>query len=227
VPFGLAVRRLRPVTLALAMQFVMLVRGGYLPGPFVIGMLPFAALLLAGLAAVLWGLAEQDQWRSVLVVGRRVAVAGLVVVAALVVLPRWWAGDRAQMTANDAASWTAAEAWVEHNVPRNQRVIVDDTMWVDLVDHGFPRQLGVVWFYKLDSSNNLDPSVARKLPGGWRQFGYIVSTPAMRSSVRDMPNGLVPVREALANSTPVATFGTGTNQVEVRHITAPPGTASP
>jgi hypothetical protein len=45
-----------------------------------------------------------------------------------------------------------------------------------------------------------------------------------------MPNGLVPVRQALANSVPVATFGTGDYQVEVRHITPPPpppGTASP
>ena len=54
--------------------------------------------------------------------------------------------------------------------------------------------------------------------GGWRQFGYIVSTPAMRSSVRDMPNGLVPVREAIANSTPVASFGTADNAVEIRKI---------
>ena len=116
------------------------------------------------------------------------------------------------------ASWAAAEGWVERNVPRDQRLIVDDTMWVDLVDHGFPKQLGVVWFYKLDSSNNLDPSVARRLPGGWRQFGYIISTPNMRSSVQDMPNGLVPVREALANSTVAAKFGAGNDLVEVRQI---------
>ena len=39
---------------------------------------------------------------------------------------------------------------------------------------------GVVWFYKLDTSNNLDPSVARRLPKGWLEFDYIVSTPTLR-----------------------------------------------
>ena len=216
LPFGFVVRRTRPVAAALTIQFLMLVRGGYLPGPFVIGMLPFAALLIAGLVGAAWG--GTEGWRSITTVGRRLAVAAAIGLALVLVLPHWWQGDRAQMTQPASASWAAAEGWVERNVPRDQRLIVDDTMWVDLVDHGFPKQLGVVWFYKLDSSNNLDPSVARRLPGGWRQFGYIISTPNMRSSVQDMPNGLVPVREALANSTVAAKFGAGNDLVEVRQI---------
>ena len=35
------------------------------------------------------------------------------------------------------------------------------------------------------SSNNLDPSVQRRLPRGWAEFQYLVSTPAMRESLRE------------------------------------------
>jgi len=58
VPLGFAVARLRPVTLALAIQVLMLVRPGYLPFPYVIGLVPFAALLLAGVADAGWGSAD-------------------------------------------------------------------------------------------------------------------------------------------------------------------------
>ena len=217
IPLGLFVVRLRPITVALLIQVLMLARGGYLPGPFVVGVLPFAALVIAGLATTAWG--DRHVTRAgAIAVARRIAIGVLAVLVIGLIGGRWYRSDRGQMTANSSVNWAAAEQWVDQRVPRNQRVIVDDTMWVDLVEHGFPSDLGVVWFYKLDSSNNLDPSVARRLPRGWQEFDYIVSTPTLRSSVRDLPNGLMPVRQAMTNSTPVAHFGSGDNLVEVRKI---------
>ena len=221
---ALLVRRLRPLAAALLIQIVMLVRGGYLPGPFVIAMLPFAALLVAGVAQETW--LPEVRWRTgrrpePTVVVARLAVVVAMVIGALSVAGPWYRGNRRLMTADASRPWSRAAHWVEDNVPRKDRVIVDDTMWVDLVDRGFDPNFGVVWFYKLDTSNNLDPSVARHLPGGWRDFQYIVSTPTLRGSI-DVPGGFVPVHDALTHSTVVASYGSGGDLVEVRRVD--PGT---
>src|SRR5204862_4811035 len=114
---GLVVARLRPITVALLVQVVMLARGGYLPGPFVVGLLPFAALVIGGLAAVAWG--DRHVTRAgTFAVGRRLAIAGLAVVALVTVGGRWFRSDRGQMTANSSANWAAAERWVDERVPR-------------------------------------------------------------------------------------------------------------
>jgi hypothetical protein len=98
-------------------------------------------------------------------------------------------------------------------------VLVDDTMYVDLVRAGFEPRFGVVWFYKLDFTTNLDPSIAANLPQGWRAFDYVVSTRVIRSALARNRGRLRQVRLALANSRPVATFGSGPDRVEVRRIT--------
>src|SRR5262245_53076916 len=60
IPLGLAVRRLRPVTVALVLPVAMLLRpGGYVPAMYVIGVLPFAALLPAASADWLYGLGKR------------------------------------------------------------------------------------------------------------------------------------------------------------------------
>ncbi len=54
IPLGMLLRRLRAIILALAIQVVMLFRNGFLPYAYVVAMLPFAALLVAGVADHLW-----------------------------------------------------------------------------------------------------------------------------------------------------------------------------
>jgi hypothetical protein len=51
---GLFIRRTRAAAAAFAIQVVQLLRGGYLPYPYVIAMIPFAALTVAGVADWLW-----------------------------------------------------------------------------------------------------------------------------------------------------------------------------
>jgi hypothetical protein len=120
-----------------------------------------------------------------------------------------------------------AEAWVEQHVPRSDRLLVDDTVWVDLVDHGFDRPYGVVWFYKLGYVNNLDPSVKRTLGGGWRDFQYVIETPSMRAALAGSGSqALLQVAQAVDHSTTVASFGRGVDTIDVRQITATPPTAT-
>jgi hypothetical protein len=137
----------------------------------------------------------------------------------LALVPAWRSAAGHAMRQDEVSPALEAERWVEQNVHPRARLLVDDTLYVDLVRAGFEPRFGVVWFYKLDFTTNLDPSVARNLPGGWRTFDYVVSTPVIRSALRQNPNGLEQVRRALRNSTPVTTFGYGMRRVEVRRIT--------
>jgi hypothetical protein len=75
-----------------------------------------------------------------------------------------------------------------------------------------------VWFYKLDFSTNLDPSVQRALPNGWRSFDYVISSPVMRSALTQNQRSMQEVRSALSHSRTVKSFGSGTSRVEVRQI---------
>ena len=145
-------------------------------------------------------------------------------VAVAAVAPAWAAGLHVQMTQNQMEPTTQAETWVEQHVPHTDRLLTDDTVWVDLVDHGFNRPLGVVWFYKLGYVNNLDPSVSRSLGGGgWRDFQYVIVTPSMRAALAAGGAAALPqVEQAVVHSTPAATFGRGSDQIVVRHIDARP-----
>jgi hypothetical protein len=122
------------------------------------------------------------------------------------------------MTTDQMGTLRASEAWVESHVPRSDRIMVDDTMWVDLVEHGFSPRLEMVWFYKLGLASNIDPSVARAFPQGWREFQYVVSTPTIRIALLPDPNHRSQVGQAVAHSRVVATFGTGQSRIEIRRI---------
>jgi hypothetical protein len=220
VPAGLAIHRLRPVTAAFAILAAMTLRPGYLPVPLVIGMLPFASLLVAGVADTAWGLAAAPRPGRHAAPGGPggrpigpVVVAACLAVAAVVVAPRWWQGDRELMTADQDAPFRQADAWIAGNVPREARLLVDDALWVDLVERGRPPGQ-VVWFYKLDT----DRDVKGRYPRGWREFDYLVATPTMRG----FPEHLPQVAEALRHSEVAATFGSGTGRVEVRKVQGSP-----
>lgn len=91
---ALAVRRLRGPALAVVLFALTAMRPGYLPGMYVVQMLPFLALCVAGVAAVVVGFVLTGPAR---VAGwvRRGAVAVLAAVAlALVVRPGWTATAR-------------------------------------------------------------------------------------------------------------------------------------
>jgi Dolichyl-phosphate-mannose-protein mannosyltransferase len=222
VPAGLAIRRLRPVTAAFAILAAMALRPGYLPVPLVIGMLPFASLLVAGVADTAWGrrpdrpLAGADDGggrpRRPRALGPVLVAAGLVMAVA-VVGPQWWQRDRDLMTADQDRPFRQAEAWIAANVPHQARLLVDDALWVDLVERGY-RPGQVIWFYKLDT----DRDVQGRYPRGWREFDYLVSTATLRS----FPDSLPQAREAQRRSRVVASFGHGSQRIEIRKVQGSP-----
>jgi hypothetical protein len=63
-----------------------------------------------------------------------------------------------------------------------------------------------------------DRDVRGRYPRGWREFDYLVST----ATLRNFPDSLPQVREALRRSKVVAGFGHGTEQVEIRKLQGSP-----
>jgi 4-amino-4-deoxy-L-arabinose transferase-like glycosyltransferase len=213
LPVGLWVRRLRPPAVALLALVLMAVRPGYLPQPYVIALLPLCAVVTMGALDAGWERIGTDRVRRL---GFAIA-AGLGV--ALFIAPPWIAADGYAMSSDATRPVIQAQRWMQGHLNHHARVLVDDTFYVDLVNAGFAPRFGVVWFYKLDYTTNLDPMVLRHLPQGWREFDYVVSSSVIRSALADSPAGsLAQVRQALAHSTVIARFGSGANRVEVRRI---------
>ncbi|MEU9476239.1 glycosyltransferase family 39 protein [Streptomyces sp. NPDC048191] len=195
--------------------------GGYLPAMYVIGALPFLALVLAGGAASV-AHAVIRRWRAenerrYLTGGRYALAAVLALAASAYVVPHWYDGDRTAVTADANKPYRQASHWLGTKVadPEHTRVLVDDALWLDLVHAGYRPGLGAIWFYKAD----LDPAVTKTMPHGWRDIDYVVASPTVRRDAKDLPN----VKAAIQHSTPVATFGTGQDRIEIRQIQAAGG----
>ncbi|GLY08405.1 MULTISPECIES: glycosyltransferase family 39 protein [Actinoplanes] len=204
----LPVRRLRPPAVAGAILTLIALRpSGHLPVMYVVQLLPFFAIAIAGVLDLAVRLAPARQrW------ARPAALAALALIAATLVAPRWWTGNARAMHDNYHAEYVAAAQWLRTQVPdpKNTTVVADDVLWLECVDAGYPPEKAI-WFYKLD----LDPEVAARLPNGWRDVDYLVSTPALRGDSKT----LTAVNTMLANSTVAARFGEGVGRIEIRRIT--------
>jgi 4-amino-4-deoxy-L-arabinose transferase-like glycosyltransferase len=204
---GLFVRKLRPFAiLVLALTAFMFRPGGYLPVPYVILLIPFAALLVAGVTD-----RAVRTWKRSGLAGRsaRTAWIAIAAIAAVAIVPLWATQLRGFLLADLDKPMRQAQEWVETNVQRDSTLVVDDAMWVDLVRAGFDRD-DVVWYYKVDT----DPAVAATLPNGWQDVDYVITTDSMRT----FPTAFPQVSETIANSVVVASFGEGSTQVDVRRV---------
>jgi hypothetical protein len=203
-------RRFRAVGLALALLLLAAIRPGYLPEPLVITVLPFSALAVAAACDLAWS----ARWKAV----RYGTAAAALAATVLVVTPAWANGNQALAAHDQTAPIIAAEHWLQQH-PQTGRLLVDDTVWADLVSHGY-QPSRVVWFYKLDFVNNLDPSVRRQIRS-YRDLHIIVSSPILRSALQDNnARSFTLVREAVTHSTLVVTFGHGTQRIEIRAVNA-------
>jgi hypothetical protein len=217
-PIALARRTTRAVALAFLIQVVMVLRPGYLPNMYVIGLLPFAALIVAGGSEAIWRKSRVVASRTA-AWSMRAVIAALASAVLLVVAPRWVHGDHVATTVRLDGPLRAAEHWLVDNVGRDKRLIVGDEFWLYLVEHGFDRHpvrggffsRTVVVYWPLD----YDPAVKDRFPDGWRDFDYVVSTQAVRSSTRLTPTSA----QALNHSRVVVQFGRGEQRIEVRAIT--------
>lgn len=210
---ALTVHALRPYAAAYVLLALTLFKPGYLPVPFVIAMLPFAALLVAALGhSAVRLLRDRDvtrRGRAGGAVGAVVLIVGIVAAAAL------WPGQlRGLWTSDLDAPLRDAQGWVVTNLEEDDRILVDDAVWVDLVRGGLPREQ-VVWYYKADT----DPDVSDLTPNGWADYDYVLVTEGMRQSA-----GSAPVLDrARESSIRVASFGEGAEAVEILRV-LPAGT---
>jgi hypothetical protein len=232
LPLAVSRRSLRPAGFAYAFTAVAILRPGYLPAMYVIGVLPFAGLAIAGGVDTLWRwrpaletrrlLPRSGRWGaralgpaplegtiSMRLLGPLVA-ASCVVVTLVGAVPAWARADHTLLSANEDGPYLAAEHWVERHVARYDRLIVDDDAWVDLVRAGFPPNQ-VVWFDEIGT----DPEVDRRFPDGWRDFQYIITDHLIRYV--HTPNTMWTI-QTLDHSKRVATFGRGSSLVEVEKI---------
>ncbi len=234
LPITLMVRRLRPVALALLIQVVMLFRGkGYLPFPYIIAMLPFAALLIAGLLDVLWRapgtIGARLAGRPVLSwipaaasrAPQAVALGLMLAFAVTVALPRWTPKLETMLTAPQNAAIFEATEWIGRNVPRDRVVLVGDAIWVDLVERGFPPEK-VIWYYK----PNTDPEVSASLPNNWQDIGYLATDVEMRELISRLRgtagSGIIQTTiDAYDRSTPVAKFGPPGDEIVISRVSRP------
>src|SRR6476469_2723468 len=222
---ALFVKRLRPFAVGLVILIATVLRPGYLPVPFILSALPLTALLAAGIGEVVLRYLFRTVERRP--VGLRrfrlpALAAGALVVSIAVSL--WLPTYHGLMESDVDASMRQTQQWIEQNVPKADRLIVDDALWVDLIRDGRDRR-NVVWAYKVDT----DEQVQGWAPRGWADYEWVVSRAPLRASMR--PKGVF--TDAVAHSQPAVTFGSGVDRVEVLRVdngsptSKPPSPAAP
>jgi 4-amino-4-deoxy-L-arabinose transferase-like glycosyltransferase len=211
----LALRNVRVIGLSLLILGVVALRpGGYLPLMYVIAVLPFAAVAVAGVGQWLF-----DQLARVRV-GRAQAgrvVASVLAVAAVVSVGAQWATKNADaLTDRPNDSYYQALHYVKDNLDRSSGILVDDSYWNPLVDAGWSSDgwHGAIWYFKLD----LDP-VAREsdLQNGWKDIDYILVNDVMVQNF-DGLSKLPQLSDAYRHSHVLKQWGSGQNQVQLRRI---------
>jgi 4-amino-4-deoxy-L-arabinose transferase-like glycosyltransferase len=195
---GFVIRRLRPFALALLILVAVVFKGGYLPNPYVIAIIPFAALLIAGLA--------DETWRNKSRLSRG-AVISTAVAAIVLVLPVW--ANQLVRHSNDQGNANSMEAvaWIQQHTAPSDVVVVDDYAWGDLKRAGY----NPLWYWKV----NGDPQVAREvIPNGWHSISYIALSYQPPSTLRTLPI----LADAMKNSQEVAVFGVGEHAVKIYKV---------
>jgi 4-amino-4-deoxy-L-arabinose transferase-like glycosyltransferase len=228
---ALTFRHLRPVAIAAVLLTLVAMRpSGYLPAMYVIQVLPFFALAIAGIADRIVALLTTYRARPILWerVARFAVVAVVAAAAAFYVVPRWYAGDKTADTADANAGYQAAATWVaEHIKPtkvvdgkvQDTRIVVDDGLWLNMEEDGFNGSHYDIYFFKI----NLDPAVMAALGGSgqptadkWEDLGYIVSTPYLRLNASSLPTlktALLPQHNRVLWS-----YGSGANEIQVLQV---------
>lgn len=200
------VARLRAVATALAIHTALLLRGGYVPFPFIIALLPLLALLTAGMCDTVWSWivrrqqADDSRWVPVVAI----LTAGLLLSQ---MVPQWYHKLAWQFSVNDTRIQTEVVQWVSKNIPRTAQLVAEGEIWLDLALRGFnsPR---VIWTYKVDT----DPAVrADYAPRG---LNYLVLSRQTIRNVADYPT----LADAITHASIVASFGVGDGQMLVYEV---------
>jgi hypothetical protein len=204
---GFAVGRYRPVALAVGIQVLYMIKGGYVPYAFVTAMLPFAAILIAGLLDWCWARDHPGSGRVL----PRLPVLAVAAACAVLVLPAWGRALVAQSKASGFAAEDAAVAWITTHVPRGDVVVCDDYLWPDVK---MRTKATPVYLWTI----NYDPAVMREiLPDGYRDISYLALDPSSSQTKTALP-GRPTLEAALQHSVVIEKFGS----IDVYQVTAKP-----
>ncbi|WP_239310317.1 glycosyltransferase family 39 protein [Frankia sp. Cj3] len=210
--FALTIRRLRPIGLVVVLLGITLLRKGYLPQMFIIVALPFLALCVGGVVDQAWSTTRRWGKPARLIGDGSLLAAFTVGIVALGAA--WQPGLARAFTSSNNTEHVAAVAYLRTSaIPRDSRIVVDNTMWQDVYHAGFSSPWHTIWYYKVD----LDSAAKKELPDGWRDLDYIILTPFMRQDISTL--GLTTMGIAVEHSRVVARFGTGPAAVELRAVT--------
>ena len=218
LPVSLWVKQLRPVGFSLLLGLLLLLRSGYLPYPYVIALLPFAGLTLAaGLQYLVW---LPARLKPISVKARSIATAalllslGLEAAFTIFVAPAWQSKIQTLLIVDNDASSRQAVDWINQNIGRENRLVVESALWTDLQSKGFDKPQPV-WLYKTET----DPEVTKSL-GGWQGIDYIVldGPTISQNSAHNFPT----VYTAIANSKIAAEFGTNSQKIVVYKVNHQP-----
>lgn len=207
---ALVVRTLRPVGFSLLIGLAMLLRSGYLPYPYIIAVLPFAALCFAG---ALDTLIVRPLARGTWLARTAAAVAAVeIIIAAVFVAGPIWQQKLAVSLSKDADhSSRQTVDWAASNIPHDNRLVVESGLWVDLERRGFTQQ-PPVWLYKTET----DPEVKAEL-GGWQGIDYVIlNGPTVGAA--DFDESFPTVSEAIKKGRLVAAFGEDNQKVLVYKV---------
>jgi hypothetical protein len=175
-------------------------------------MLPFAAILIAGVLDWCWARGCPGPRRP----WPRLPVLAAGVACAVAVLPGWGRALVAQSKASGFAAEDAAVSWIAAHVPRGDVLVCDDYLWPDVKTH---TRATPVYLWTV----NYDPAVMRAiLPDGYRDISYLVLDPSSSQTKTALP-GRPTLEAALKHSRVIEKFG----GIDVYKVTAtpPPGGA--
>jgi hypothetical protein len=201
----LARRRTVWIPVAIASFAMPVVIGvGYLPGMYVIGVLPFLALAIGAALHLVWGWLEEylaSNKSGVRSWARGAGVSGIVVALLLTSVPQWFGQVRILLTQQANKDWMSALEWVQDNVPEEDTLLVPYVMWQDLN----ARTRNDPWEVVATEKADLDPRFRVEHPDGWAGIEWVVMGPSTEQHIDNLR--LDTARQALTNSVPVQTFG--------------------
>ncbi len=185
--------RFRPLFLVLVLLWSVVLRGGYVPGPYPVSLIWPSALAVTLCSARMLTLLRKRRVRRAIRRGATVALAAAMAgVASLGVVK-----SEMYLTEDKVIQYRQARDWVLTNTTADDIVIVDNSLWFDLVIAGRPRK-NIVWYQK----PNTDTEVDSYLANGWRDIDYVVLTLPLRETYRQR----VTTSEALDHATLVVQF---------------------
>lgn len=211
MPIALFLRNLRIAGLSLLIGLLMLLRTGYLPYPYIIMLLPFAALTFSG-AIDLLIFKPLAKWKF----GLQPILAGaslilLIIITFQLVIPDWEPKIHALNSVDQDQSSRQAISWIAKNIPRDNKLVVESALWTDLLQKGYDSPTPI-WLYKTET----DPAVKKSI-GGWQGVDYVVlNGPTVGR--KDFDKTFPTVSEAIKESKLTAEFGQDNQKILVYKV---------